>query len=622
MSAPLFDMVRVSVIGSPGLGRIYLGPAVAGFQTFAQAGAQDGDSVSYNAQNPPGTVWEVGHAVYHATNPPSLSRGPLFSSNGSQAIYLNDTAIVWGTILAEDVGSGGGATGATGPSGPTGPTGPGVGATGPTGPTGASVNLHSPGPIGDVMPGTGAFTTLSVTEAISSVNASFLSINVPNGEALRINNPGTAVAAGDRVDLSYISAVNQWNIGALASNLNLTSAAGGGVAINGSTVFQVSGAGLLTGTAPTKFVASPPPIGSIAPNTIAATTLATQEPAAAITTTTYTVGATDASLIFNTTGTCTITLPAAASFPGRWLFLKNVGAFALNSASSNVAPLTSVTAGTAIVPAVSGDWADLQSNGTNWQIMSAGSVTGPTGATGGTGPTGSTGGTGATGATGGGGGGATLTATVAISQSALTTLQSVPVAGVPAQGVGKTINVIAATMQYKTGTAAFVSTATVVILAYADNPSGDVMNGTFGPAFGNVSDGIAWASPTAITSSLEDNQPLIVSQVSDMGTWGPITASILSGGGTAYVNGDTGTLTAGSADATYIVTNAVGGVIQPGGYTITFAGTSYETATSFTATGGAQPGIGTGFSVDVTVSTPETGHGQVDILYTIIDTLT
>lgn len=83
----------------------------------------------------------------------------------------------------------------------------------------------------------------------------------------------------------------------------------------------------------------------------------------------YTVALTDASILFVTTATHTLTLPAAASFPGRQLSLKNLAAFAINSASSNVVPLASVSAGTAILAATAGKWATLQSDGTNWQIM-------------------------------------------------------------------------------------------------------------------------------------------------------------------------------------------------------------------------------------------------------------
>lgn len=84
---------------------------------------------------------------------------------------------------------------------------------------------------------------------------------------------------------------------------------------------------------------------------------------------TYSVAATDWSIIFG--AACTVTLPAASSFTGRVLNVKNTVAGALTSASSNVVPLAGGTAGTAILAATAGKWALLQSDGTNWVIMQA-----------------------------------------------------------------------------------------------------------------------------------------------------------------------------------------------------------------------------------------------------------
>lgn len=106
MTAPLFDMVKMGVVGTPGTGVVTLGAALAGFQTFAQAGAHDGDTVSCGFGDA-GNVWEVGHAVYHSAGP-TLTRTPLFSSNGTSAVSLTSTAQVWCAMLAEDVGGGGG----------------------------------------------------------------------------------------------------------------------------------------------------------------------------------------------------------------------------------------------------------------------------------------------------------------------------------------------------------------------------------------------------------------------------------------------------------------------------------------------------------------------------------
>jgi hypothetical protein len=67
--------------------------------------------------------------------------------------------------------------------------------------------------------------------------------------------------------------------------------------------------------------------------------------------------------------TCTVTLPAASSWTGRTLTFKNMQAQTLVSASSNVVPIDSTTAGTAILLAVVGNWATMVSDGTNWVIM-------------------------------------------------------------------------------------------------------------------------------------------------------------------------------------------------------------------------------------------------------------
>ncbi len=84
---------------------------------------------------------------------------------------------------------------------------------------------------------------------------------------------------------------------------------------------------------------------------------------------TYTVLTTDSSLIANFAGTITYTLPTASSFTGRVLRIRTITANTCISASSNVVPMVGGSAGTAILAATAGKWADLQSDGSNWQIM-------------------------------------------------------------------------------------------------------------------------------------------------------------------------------------------------------------------------------------------------------------
>jgi hypothetical protein len=88
----------------------------------------------------------------------------------------------------------------------------------------------------------------------------------------------------------------------------------------------------------------------------------------------FTLAASENWVINNKSGsTCIVTLPAASSWTGRSVVIKNMQAQLVNSASSNVVPLGSTTAGTAILLGVVGNWATLVSDGTNWVIMQAAS---------------------------------------------------------------------------------------------------------------------------------------------------------------------------------------------------------------------------------------------------------
>jgi hypothetical protein len=88
----------------------------------------------------------------------------------------------------------------------------------------------------------------------------------------------------------------------------------------------------------------------------------------------FTVAPTETWIINNKSGsTCTVTLPSAATYSGRYLTFQNNQAQTLVSASSNVVPQGGGAAGTAILTDVSGNWATLVSNGTNWVIMQAAS---------------------------------------------------------------------------------------------------------------------------------------------------------------------------------------------------------------------------------------------------------
>lgn len=100
--------------------------------------------------------------------------------------------------------------------------------------------------------------------------------------------------------------------------------------------------------------------------------------------------------------------------------------------------------------------------------------------------------------------------------------------------------------------------------------------------------------------------------------FGPIVTSTLGAGGAGYAANDTGTITTGSGNATYkVLTVGGGGAVLT--YQITAPGTKYATANGVaTATGGAQPGVGVGFTVNITAVTLGDGTLKVTTYYQVL----
>jgi len=83
----------------------------------------------------------------------------------------------------------------------------------------------------------------------------------------------------------------------------------------------------------------------------------------------FTLAATENWIIVNKGSSCIVTFPAASSWTGREVMIKTVAVGTVVSASSNVVPKNTTTAGTAIIASGAGNWATLVSDGTNWVIM-------------------------------------------------------------------------------------------------------------------------------------------------------------------------------------------------------------------------------------------------------------
>ncbi len=83
----------------------------------------------------------------------------------------------------------------------------------------------------------------------------------------------------------------------------------------------------------------------------------------------YTVTTNDSSLIIDTIANCNLVMPAAATYPGRILYIKNIAARSVNSTSANIKPIDSNTSANSILTNTAGKFAMLQSDGADWVIM-------------------------------------------------------------------------------------------------------------------------------------------------------------------------------------------------------------------------------------------------------------
>jgi hypothetical protein len=97
--ASLYNLARMTT-ATTGTGTLTLGSAVPGYLTFALAGVQDGDTVTYAIRD--GANSEIGRGVY-TTSGLTLTRVVLKSTNSDAAINLSGTAQVGISLAIEDL---------------------------------------------------------------------------------------------------------------------------------------------------------------------------------------------------------------------------------------------------------------------------------------------------------------------------------------------------------------------------------------------------------------------------------------------------------------------------------------------------------------------------------------
>src|SRR5258708_17539990 len=217
--------------------------------------------------------------------------------------------------------------------------------------------------------GTNDFDLEGATSAGGVVLCQNNSSHGAGGFAFVVSFAKTAIVTGNKANgwgvsatgsgLSISNCTNYICDGNILSNENVAHSNGG---------FNISGAGIWGGGNVTLNVALPfvsafgiQTLGQIIRTSIPTT----------VTGATYTVLATDSDIIANRAGTVTLTLESAPNIPGKRLVVRTIQAQTVVSNASNVVPLVGGAAGTAILAATAGKYAELKSDGVNWTIMQA-----------------------------------------------------------------------------------------------------------------------------------------------------------------------------------------------------------------------------------------------------------
>lgn len=168
---------------------------------------------------------------------------------------------------------------------------------------------------------------------------------------------GICLAAAASAQMIYGNSFPYWDVrGPLTTQTLVTSGnttIGGTLSVTGASTLVTPAIGAATGTS----LVLTGTLRVAAPRTI---TGATDSP-----------GATDTYLIANRAGTVTLTLPTVSANGGRRMCVKTIQAQTVVSAASDVVPIDTATAGTAILAGTAGKWACFVSNATAWVIMEA-----------------------------------------------------------------------------------------------------------------------------------------------------------------------------------------------------------------------------------------------------------
>jgi hypothetical protein len=214
-----------------------------------------------------------------------------------------------------------------------------------------------------------------------------------------------------------------------------------------------------------------------------------------------------------------------------------------------------------------------------------------------------------------------LSKTVILTAADILAQSTTPFELVPAPGAGMMIGVDKCAFVYRFGTRSFVFAAGAPLVHYAGDATVGLVSVTnlsnllTGPLSGFVLEPSAMSAAVPILPG-DDNKAVVIDGI-DLNA-GPIATATLGAGGAGYAANDTGVITTGFGDATYkVLTVGGGGAVLT--FSITAPGNAYTVGNGqATATGGAQPGVGAGFTVNITAVQKGDGTLKVVTYYQIV----
>lgn len=234
--------------------------------------------------------------------------------------------------------------------------------------------------------------------------------------------------------------------------------------------------------------------------------------------------------------------------------------------------------------------------------------------------------------TSGGAAGGSSVASTFLDAAAIATSHSVPVELLPAPGAGYYYDVHEIIGEMKCGVCGFAGSPTPQLVLGPDEATGLVISGPpFTPLWvsgqvpfdtlGYADAIVAGTSGVGIRRSQIENKALtITASGADVDRAGPIVTATKAVGGAGYAVNDTGTIDTdplgytGGATYKVLTRSGLGEVLT---FQVTGAGDGYSTISNplTTTPGGAQPGIGAGFTVNVTAIHAADGFFFVTVLY-------